>query len=197
MCMATVGEAGGKRARTRARLMAAALEVADERGFEAASLEEIATSAGMTKGAIYSNFAGKADLMASAIEDRALHLAPAYQPGAPLEAQMQAVADALIKLLPEATGLERLNAAYQVYAAAQPELRARTAEIYRRELDRLTDLLIAAYGERLAVSPRAFVVAIQSLVLGFVHQHRLTPEEVTPAVIRSAFAALTKGAVKA
>ena len=47
---------GGKRERTRAALVAATLAVVAERGFAGASLDEIAARAGMTKGAVYSNF---------------------------------------------------------------------------------------------------------------------------------------------
>jgi AcrR family transcriptional regulator len=49
-------------AQTRAELIAAAREVFLARGFHAATLEEIAERAGYTKGAVYSNFAGKDDL---------------------------------------------------------------------------------------------------------------------------------------
>ena len=58
---------GGKRERTRAALVAAALAIVREKGFAAASLDEIAARAGMTKGAIHSNFAGKAVLLLAAM----------------------------------------------------------------------------------------------------------------------------------
>ena len=40
---------GGKRERTRAKLIEAAAEVIGEKGYDRASLEEIAASAGMTR----------------------------------------------------------------------------------------------------------------------------------------------------
>ena len=49
-------------AQTRADLIAAARDVFLARGFHAATLDEIAERAGYTKGAVYSNFAGKDDL---------------------------------------------------------------------------------------------------------------------------------------
>src|SRR6186713_2537813 len=48
--------------RTRNDLIAAARSVFLARGFHAATLDEIAEVAGYTKGAVYSNFAGKDDL---------------------------------------------------------------------------------------------------------------------------------------
>ena len=48
--------------RTRTDLIAAARSVFLARGFHPATLDEIAEQAGYTKGAVYSNFAGKDDL---------------------------------------------------------------------------------------------------------------------------------------
>ena len=47
---------------TKERVLAAALEVFAERGFQAATVEEIAERAGMTKGAVYYWFRDKEDL---------------------------------------------------------------------------------------------------------------------------------------
>ena len=47
---------------TRQRVLAAALEVFAERGYHAATIEEIAERAGMTKGAVYYWFRDKVDL---------------------------------------------------------------------------------------------------------------------------------------
>ena len=47
----------------------AAAEVFAEKGYEGAGVAEIARRAGFTTGAIYSRFAGKADLLAEAIKD--------------------------------------------------------------------------------------------------------------------------------
>jgi TetR/AcrR family transcriptional repressor of uid operon len=52
---------------TTSRLMAAATEVFAERGYDKAGVAEIARRAGLTTGAIYSRFAGKAELLAEAL----------------------------------------------------------------------------------------------------------------------------------
>jgi len=57
------------KARTRADLIAAARSVFLARGFHQATLEEIAERAGYTKGAVYSNFAGKDDLFLALLEE--------------------------------------------------------------------------------------------------------------------------------
>ena len=56
---------------TRERLVAAAAEVFAEKGYEKAGVAEIARRAGLTTGAIYSNFSGKAELLLEAIDLRA------------------------------------------------------------------------------------------------------------------------------
>ena len=60
------------RAAVRRRLLDAALEVFAERGFAGASLDQVAEAAGLTKGAIYSNFASKDDLFFAMMQDQVL-----------------------------------------------------------------------------------------------------------------------------
>ncbi len=51
-----------KKALTRERLLAATGEVVAQHGYTGATLDEIATRAGLTKGAVYSNFSSKEEL---------------------------------------------------------------------------------------------------------------------------------------
>jgi TetR/AcrR family transcriptional repressor of uid operon len=51
----------------RAKLVEAAAEVFSERGYDGAGVHQIARRAGLTTGAIYSRFSGKAELLAEAI----------------------------------------------------------------------------------------------------------------------------------
>lgn len=51
----------------RERLVAAAAEVFSEKGYDGARVQEIATRAGLTTGAIYGRFSGKAELLRAAI----------------------------------------------------------------------------------------------------------------------------------
>jgi AcrR family transcriptional regulator len=56
------------KAMTRERLLDEARRLFRERGYAAASLEQIAEAAGVTKGAIYGHFSSKEDLLISAID---------------------------------------------------------------------------------------------------------------------------------
>jgi AcrR family transcriptional regulator len=55
---------------TRERLIAAAIDVFVEQGYEGARVQDIARAAGLTTGAIYANYRGKADLLSDAIGAR-------------------------------------------------------------------------------------------------------------------------------
>jgi AcrR family transcriptional regulator len=55
---------------TRTKLIDAAAEVFAEKGYDRAGVQEISRRAGLTTGAIYGRFAGKAELLQAAIESR-------------------------------------------------------------------------------------------------------------------------------
>ncbi|WP_243717763.1 TetR/AcrR family transcriptional regulator, partial [Actinomadura sp. KC345] len=59
---------GDRREQTRTALLTAAERLWAERGIHGASLDDIAAAAGLTKGAVYSNFAGKTDLLLALME---------------------------------------------------------------------------------------------------------------------------------
>jgi AcrR family transcriptional regulator len=192
--MTQTPEGGTKRERTRARLIEIAWAVVRERGFAGASLDEIAARAGMTKGAIYSNFDGKADLMLSTMKAHAPRIAPRYTAGAPLRVHLRQFAEALLAELPGTTGRVGLAHEFQVYIASEPALRSRVTEIYKDALAELGRGLQEAHGEELRVSPETLALACQALGLGFMHQSLLTPELVTKEAVLAAFETLGDGA---
>ncbi len=59
-----------RRERTRQHLIDAGAVVFGQRGYHGASLDEVAATAGFTKGAVYSNFKGKDDLFVAVLEDQ-------------------------------------------------------------------------------------------------------------------------------
>jgi len=76
------------RAAVRRRLLDAALEVFAEHGYGGTSLDQVAAAAGLTKGAIYSNFDSKDDLFFAMMKDQALNRVEAVR------AALEASADA-------------------------------------------------------------------------------------------------------
>jgi AcrR family transcriptional regulator len=182
----------GKRERTRAKLIAAALVVVTEKGFAAASLDEIAGRAGVTKGAIYSNFAGKADLMFALAMSETTTVT--YESGGALKDQLRAFAGILTDLLPEVRAKQRLQANFQLYVASEPELAKRIAAVHSDVFDKMSEAFGQAHGQSLRLPPRALVLAAQALTMGFIYQSLVTPEEITDDVVAAAFEALAAGA---
>ena len=59
-----------KREEVRSKILAAAVDVFSQRGYEGASLDKVAEAAGFSKGAVYSNFAGKDELFFELVATR-------------------------------------------------------------------------------------------------------------------------------
>jgi AcrR family transcriptional regulator len=144
-----------RRARTRQRLMTAALVVFAERGVIGSSVEEICEAAGFTRGAFYSNFADKDALVLAMIEQSiAEEYAAAEQAVTELKAQgaLRTPADAVAQVLDRLNHggrSDRTNLLAQrellLYAARVPDLRApyqEFADACRAQVDALvTDAL--------------------------------------------------------
>jgi AcrR family transcriptional regulator len=189
----TRSSGGGKRARTQAALAAAALEVVAEKGFGGASLDEIAARAGMTKGAIYSNFRSKAELLLAAITAKGLTMTPTRPPGVTLREHLADMAHELAEMLERARSDARFLAEFQLYAIGDPEVREALAVVYAETFAGNARFLAGLPDLKPGVSPQRLAVALQSLSIGFLVQSFLSPESVSEAVIHDAFQALAEG----
>lgn len=121
-----------RQAQTRSQLIEAAAQVFARRGYQAASVEEIAEEAGYSHGAVYSNFEGKADLFLAVFEDymaervRELAETQAALPGdAPLETRARALADQWMDRLARDRESMVLHMEFIVHADRAPELARR------------------------------------------------------------------------
>jgi AcrR family transcriptional regulator len=184
---------GGKRERTRAALVTAALAVVAEKGFAAASLDEIAARAGMTKGAIYSNFSSKAGLLLAAMGARGLAMTSPRAPAETIEEELAAMAVELGQVVRRARAEEALIAQFNLYALSDPELRKGMAATYAEGFSRTAGYLAGLKDGTSAMSPRHLAVALQCIALGFMIQSLVTPDDVSDAVIRETLQALARG----
>src|SRR5580704_12473253 len=184
---------GGKRERTRAALIAAALEIIASKGFAAASLDEIAAKAGMTKGAIYSNFSSKAGLLLAAMMAKGLTVESEPSASDSLADHVRAMADGLSQTIRRAHGEAALLAQFQIHALTDPELRAGLGEVYAAAFAGTAAYLAGLKGASGAMAPRHLAVALQSIALGLMVQSFLTPDEVTHAVIEETLQTLAAG----
>jgi len=182
---------GDKRQRTRARLLEAARELIREKGYARTTLQDVASRAGMTSGAIYGNFKNRDELFVSLAEAYWAPIRPKVKAGASFADVMHALAAATLAALPdrEKAAVGRLTG--MAYTLTQDDLRARVREITTQSYAFGASWLRAAIDEReLPMSPEHLVRVIHALTEGLVFQRLLTPELVPDQVFYEAFAAL-------
>jgi AcrR family transcriptional regulator len=125
-----------EQARTRTRLLEAAAEVISQRGLDRATLDEMAAFAGLTKGAIYSNFASKDDVVVALIETRLEShfegLETAIDGSGELAAQTTQAALAWLAALDASEESFLLSIEFALYLARNPDLRDHFAEHYQK-----------------------------------------------------------------
>jgi AcrR family transcriptional regulator len=191
-----------RRQQTREHLLAAAAQVFAERGFHGASLDEVATVAGFTKGAVYSNFKTKEDLFLALFRARYEQETEALR--ATLEASEVPSEDRLsdfVALFQDQTHLARSNFGllYQefwLYAARNPAVRKEFTQIDDEAVEALAEL-IAAEREGLGLDPLADGVQtariIELLFRGIGLLRILQPEVADESLIETAIAFVARG----
>jgi AcrR family transcriptional regulator len=187
---------GDKRARTRAALITAAWAVVDEQGFAAASLEAIARRAGMTRGAIYSNFSSRSELLLAMAGARGLKISRDFSGPGTLKDQLRAFAEGLVETLPDARGTQRWHAELMVHIAGDPALRAHIAAGFAGLFDQMAAQFRGRHGDSLAIDAHSLALAVQSLAMGFVYQAILSPDAVPARALIEAFEALADGVTR-
>jgi AcrR family transcriptional regulator len=182
---------GGKRARTRAKLIEAAAAVIGEKGFDRASLEEIAARAGMTRGAVYGNFKDKEELFLAVVETRWKPIIPPFQPGASFREQMRILGKTVAREAHLRRNQAAAASAFQLYTLTHETMRLQltrqNAAIYKRMAKELVK--IVPIGE-LPMPAEKFVCVLDAIITGLLFTYFQTPELVTEDVFVAAFEAL-------
>jgi AcrR family transcriptional regulator len=128
-----------RRRRTRSDLLGTARRVFEERGFHAASLEEIAEEAGYSKGAIYSNFAGKDELflavLAEHIDRRVRAVVDVALDGEDFEAAVRAVARSAREFGDREPQWTPLLVEFWTHVSGREEVRREVLALHERQLD--------------------------------------------------------------
>jgi AcrR family transcriptional regulator len=135
--------------RTRTELIAAARRVFMRRGFHAASLEEIAEEAGFTKGAVYSNFAGKDDLFLAVLDEQYSQRTEAYAKlmlapediAEDIEVTFRAIARFMLDAYAREPAWWSLVSDFSTHAARDPELRERLRATRERFIAAIAQLI--------------------------------------------------------
>jgi AcrR family transcriptional regulator len=181
-------------------LLAVAVAVFNERGYEATSMDELAGRLGITKSAIYHHVPSKGDLLRIAL-DRALDglFAVTAEPGAtagPAIGRLEHVVRGSVRVL--ATELPFVTLLLRVRGNSAVE---RAALHRRREFDRIvTGLVSAAVTDGSvrsdidpAVIARLLFGAVNSLAEWYRPDGGLSPDELADALVRTAFDGLRTG----
>lgn len=185
---------GDKRARTRAALLAAARELIREKGHANTTLQDVATRAGMTSGAIYGNFRNRDDLFMALAETYWPPIKPRFRADATFAEKMRALAKATLASIPdrEAVAVGRLTG--MAHALTHEDLRLRIEAHTRQAFTTGADWLRSAAGEDpLPMPPEVLVAVIHSVTEGLLFQRFLTPDLVPDDAFYAAFAALAGG----
>jgi AcrR family transcriptional regulator len=186
-----------KKARTRAQLIDAAATVFARRGFAAASLDEVAEVAGLTKGAVYSNFASKEELFQAVIDERLnepmLRLAKDIDSTSTFAERAMEGARMFVDMAQQERELFLLALEHNIYVARHPEHAPAFAARYRKQLAMVADL-ISEHSKRSGLSlplpADQMAIAVEALSQGVALQRLADPDCVPADLLGRVFALL-------
>jgi AcrR family transcriptional regulator len=178
---------GDKRARTRAKLLEAARELTRQKGYEHTTMEDIAHRAGMTTGAIYSNFRNRDELFIALSEAYWPPIKPLVTPGSDFSEILRALAEATIAAVPDRRAAAVGFLTGRAYALSHEEVRQQAQEKTAKSYDAGAAWLRSMVANReLPFPPEIMVRIIHALTEGLLLQRLLTPELVGDEVFYAA-----------
>ncbi|UTP40904.1 TetR/AcrR family transcriptional regulator [Phenylobacterium sp. LH3H17] len=181
---------GAKRERTRAALIAAAGDLIRDQGYEAATLEAIAAKAGMTRGAIYGNFANRDDLFAEVVLDRWSPVMPEHVPETSFLEHMRRLGRAYASAARARAPVAAHSASFQLQVRRHEALRRRLAIQGREIVENTAKELLRLYpGEELPMPATPLIKALSALGEGLMAAYFADPEEYPEDVFVAAFEA--------
>jgi len=182
---------GDKRDRTRAALIEAAAQVIGEKGYDRTTLEEVASRAGMSRGAIYGNFKDKEQLFLALVGSRWQPIVPEFEPGKPLKQQLRILGAAVARAARERLPQAGAAASFQLYALTHEHMRERmqqeNARIYKTMAKGLTKLVPA---RELPMPAEQFIKVLDALTTGLLFTYFQTPRLIRDEDFVAAFEAL-------
>lgn len=190
------------KAQTRARVLAAAEALFRRDGYHGASLEQIAAEAGYTKGAVYSTFDSKADVMLALVATRAERRREEME--SIFESSFdpwEALAEFSRRFAPVDDAERDWWSAvveFMVVVGRDEGLRRRYAEHHdatREAVVALTRRWMRGSGTRLAISPERLATATIALSIGLTVEGMLAPASVSGSLYADAQRALRRGAI--
>jgi AcrR family transcriptional regulator len=190
-----------KKAQTRARLLDAAEVVFARRGFVAASLDEVAEEAGLTKGAVYSNFDSKEDLFQAVLDDRyneqTMRIADLVDQSASFDEQAAEGARLLLDFFKHERTWTLLALEFDAYAIRNPAYSKRVIR-HTRQLRRAVADLVSQHLDKLglepSLSPEELAIAFLALSNGMALATLADPEGVPDDLLGKLYALIARPA---
>ena len=193
------------RANTRERLLAAARAVFARHGFHGASVEEVASEAGFSTGALYSNFDGKEDLflelMEREIDAHARELTEAVRERASMDERAKGGARQWMSMIERDSELLLLFMEFWAYGVRDPQVRPKVAARFAQMREVLTQLIadgVREFDLELALPAEQLAIAIDALADGIARQKLAdpdaVPDELMGRVLSLLFTAVTRPA---
>lgn len=177
------------RDQTRERLLDAALAIFMKKGFVGASVEDIALAAGYTRGAFYSNFSGKAELLVELL--RRDHEAMQGDLRAIFETEstredMEARVTAYYSRMPQDNKGFLLWVEAKLLAARDARFRTRFNAFMKEKRDQLAAYIeefSARVGSPIPLAPDLLAIGLIGLCDGVQFLAMADPQQVTPPVV--------------
>jgi AcrR family transcriptional regulator len=177
-----------RRAEVRERLLAAAMTVFTQRGYDHSSLEQVAAAAGFSKGAVYSNFASKDELflalMDRQVQDFVKRVRTELSAASEAESRGSLAGNALTALLTRDREWQLLFMDYVQRAARDPVIREQLAAHRSRLRELIADTVraVGAAKGNHQIDPESTAVTILALSNGLAIERLIDPDAV-PATL--------------
>jgi AcrR family transcriptional regulator len=185
------------RANTRERLLAAARSAFARSGFHGASVEEIASEAGFSTGALYSNFDGKEDLflvlMEREIDEHQREITAAVRAQASVAARATGGAQQWMTMIDREPELLLLFMEFWAYGVRDPRMRPKVAERFAQVRQALTQLIadgVRDFDLELEIPAEQLAIVIDALADGIARQKLADPDAVPDDLMGRALALL-------
>lgn len=173
-------------ATARANLIAAAIELICEKGFARTTTADIASLAGLTRGAIQHHFEGRVDLVTTIlldVEKRVLDSFTAAAPrlGLPLEERIDILIDGLGSVTRSPTYLAAMDIWFT--SRSDPDLREVVVQSMRRYVDHFRELWRATFSDEIPDATisdcRRVVVAVSR---GLIFSRLISPDRMDRSI---------------
>jgi len=191
------------RANTRERLLVAAREVFARAGFHGASVEEIASEAGFSTGALYSNFDGKEDLflvlMQREIEEHASEIAAAVRARSSMAERAAGGARQWMTMIEREPDALLLFMEFWAYGVRDAQVRPKVAARFAQMRAVLTQLIAEGAREldlELTIPAEQLAVVIDALADGIARQKLADPQAVPDELMGVALSLLLKSVTR-